>query len=159
MGVDPDNEWKVEYEIIPEKEKVIKELKKAAKNVDHIYLATDLDREGEAIAWHLKEALGSNKYKYSRVRFNQITKSSILESFADPKEIDINLVEAQQARRCCQKLDPARSQAMLWEPRCKLSGRGSESPKQCSGNRGASYPVGVPGVLGSALGPTVQAIR
>ena len=62
MGVDPDNEWKVEYEIIPEKEKVIKELKKAAKNVDHIYLATDLDREGEAIAWHLKEALGSKKY-------------------------------------------------------------------------------------------------
>ena len=54
MGVDPDNEWKVEYEIIPEKEKVIKELKKAAKNVDHIFLATDLDREGEAIAWHLK---------------------------------------------------------------------------------------------------------
>ena len=99
MGVDPDNEWKVEYEIIPEKEKVIKELKKAAKNVDHIFLATDLDREGEAIAWHLKEALGSEKYKYSRVRFNQITKNSILESFADPKEIDTNLVEAQQARR------------------------------------------------------------
>ena len=79
MGVDPDNEWKVDYEIIPEKEKVVKELKKAAKNVDHIYLATDLDREGEAIAWHLKEALGSKKYNYSRVRFNQITKNSILE--------------------------------------------------------------------------------
>ena len=72
MGVDPDNEWKVEYEIIPEKEKVIKELKKAAKNVDHIYLATDLDREGEAIAWHLKEALGSKKYKYSRLSKTRI---------------------------------------------------------------------------------------
>ena len=99
MGIDPDNGWAVEYQIIPEKEKVIKELRKAAKNVDHIYLATDLDREGEAIAWHLKEALGASKFEYSRVRFNQITKTSIMESFSDPKEIDTDLVKAQQARR------------------------------------------------------------
>ena len=115
MGVDPDNEWKVEYEIIPEKEKVIKELKKAAKNVDHIFLATDLDREGEAIAWHLKEALGSEKYKYSRVRFNQITKNSILESFADPKEIDTNLVEAQQARRFLDRVVGFELSPLLWK--------------------------------------------
>ena len=58
MGIDPDNGWKAEWQIIPEKEKVIKSLRKAAKGVERIYLATDLDREGEAIAWHLKEALG-----------------------------------------------------------------------------------------------------
>ncbi len=99
MGIDPDNGWVADWQIIPEKEKVIKALKKAAKGVDHIYLATDEDREGEAIAWHLKEALGPKKYEFSRVRFNQITKTSILESFADPKEIDQDLVNAQQARR------------------------------------------------------------
>ena len=115
MGVDPDNEWKVDYEIIPEKEKVVKELKKAAKNVDHIYLATDLDREGEAIAWHLKEALGSKKYNYSRVRFNQITKNSILESFADPKEIDSNLVMAQQARRFLDRVVGFELSPLLWK--------------------------------------------
>ena len=85
MGIDPDNGWKADWQIIPEKEKVLKSLKKAAKNVDNIYLATDLDREGEAIAWHLKEALGSDKYNYSRVRFNQITKDAILESFLRSK--------------------------------------------------------------------------
>ena len=115
MGVDPDNEWKVDYEIIPEKEKVVKELKKAAKNVDHIYLATDLDREGEAIAWHLKEALGSKKYHYSRVRFNQITKNSILESFADPKEIDNDLVMAQQARRFLDRVVGFELSPLLWK--------------------------------------------
>ncbi len=78
MEINPDNGWAANYEIIPEKEKVIKELKTAAKGVDSILLATDLDREGEAIAWHLKEALGADKFNYSRVRFNQITKDAIL---------------------------------------------------------------------------------
>ena len=91
MGIDPDNGWKAEWQIIPEKEKVIKSLRKAAKGVERVYLATDLDREGEAIAWHLKEALGPEKYEYSRVRFNQITKTSIVDSFNDPKEIDLDL--------------------------------------------------------------------
>jgi len=115
MGIDPDNDWKVEYEIIPEKEKVIKELKKASKNVDHIYLATDLDREGEAIAWHLKEALGPQKYEFSRVRFNQITKSAILASFEDPKEIDIDLVQAQQARRFLDRVVGFELSPLLWK--------------------------------------------
>ena len=88
MGVDPDNGWDANWQIIPEK-RVLK-AQKAAKNVDNIYLATDLDREGEAIAWHLKKALGPQKYNYSRVRFNQITKDAIIESFSDPKEIDLN---------------------------------------------------------------------
>ncbi len=115
MGIDPDNGWKADWQIIPEKEKVIKALKKAAKGVDHIYLATDLDREGEAIAWHLKEALGSEKYEYSRVRFNQITKSAIVESFEDPKEIDLDLVKAYRARRFLDKVIGFELSPLLWK--------------------------------------------
>ena len=115
MGIDPDNGWIADWQIIPEKEKVIKSLKKAAKGVDHIYLATDLDREGEAIAWHLKEALGPKKYEYSRVRFNQITKSAIIESFDDPKEIDIDLVKAYRARRFLDKVIGFELSPLLWK--------------------------------------------
>ena len=115
MGIDPDNGWTADWQIIPEKEKVIKNLKKAAKQVDHIYLATDLDREGEAIAWHLKEALGPDKYDYSRVRFNQITKSAIVDSFADPKEIDLDLVKAYRARRFLDKVIGFELSPLLWK--------------------------------------------
>ena len=114
MGIDPDNGWAANYEIIPEKEKVIKELKTAAKSVESIFLATDLDREGEAIAWHLQEVLGADKFNYSRVRFNQITKDAILESFEDPKEIDTNLVEAQQARRFLDRVVGFELSPLLW---------------------------------------------
>ena len=115
MGVDPDNDWVADWQIIPEKEKVLKTLKKAAKNVSNIYLATDLDREGEAIAWHLKEALGPKKFNYSRVRFNQITKDAILESFSDPKEIDLNLVKAYRARRFLDKVIGFELSPLLWK--------------------------------------------
>ena len=115
MGIDPDNGWTADWQIIPEKEKVIKSLRKAAKGVDHIYLATDLDREGEAIAWHLKEALGPNKYEYSRVRFNQITKSAIIDSFEDPKEIDLDLVKAYRARRFLDKVIGFELSPLLWK--------------------------------------------
>ncbi len=115
MGIDPDNGWNADWQIIPEKEKVIKSLRKAAKGVDHIYLATDLDREGEAIAWHLKEALGPNKYEYSRVRFNQITKSAIIDSFEDPKEIDLDLVKAYRARRFLDKVIGFELSPLLWK--------------------------------------------
>ena len=115
MGIDPDNGWTADWQIIPEKEKVIKSLKKAAKQVDHIYLATDLDREGEAIAWHLKEALGPDKYDYSRVRFNQITKAAIVDSFADPKEIDLDLVKAYRARRFLDKVIGFELSPLLWK--------------------------------------------
>ena len=114
MGIDPDNGWIANYEIIPEKEKVIKELKTAAKSVESIFLATDLDREGEAIAWHLKEALGADKFNYSRVRFNQITKDAILESFNDPKDIDSCLVEAQQARGFLDRVVGFELSPLLW---------------------------------------------
>ena len=115
MGVDPDNDWVADWQIIPEKEKVLKTLKKAAKNVSNIYLATDLDREGEAIAWYLKEALGPKKFNYSRVRFNQITKDAILESFSDPKEIDLNLVKAYRARRFLDKVIGFELSPLLWK--------------------------------------------
>ncbi|MDC1082222.1 toprim domain-containing protein, partial [Gammaproteobacteria bacterium] len=115
MGIDPDNGWTADWQIIPEKEKVIKSLRKVAKGVDHIYLATDLDREGEAIAWHLKEALGPNKYEYSRVRFNQITKSAIIDSFEDPKEIDLDLVKAYRARRFLDKVIGFELSPLLWK--------------------------------------------
>ena len=115
MGIDPDNGWKADWQIIPEKEKVINSLKKSAKGVDHIYLATDLDREGEAIAWHLKEALGPEKYEYSRVRFNQITKSAIIDSFEDPKEIDLDLVKAYRARRFLDKVIGFELSPLLWK--------------------------------------------
>ena len=115
MGIDPDNGWKADWQIIPEKEKVISSLKKSAKGVDHIYLATDLDREGEAIAWHLKEALGPEKYEYSRVRFNQITKSAIIDSFEDPKEIDLDLVKAYRARRFLDKVIGFELSPLLWK--------------------------------------------
>ena len=115
MGIDPDNGWTADWQIIPEKEKVIKSLRKAAKGVDHIYLATDLDREGEAIAWHLKEALGPEKYDYSRVRFNQITKTAIIDSFADPKEIDLDLVKAYRARRFLDKVIGFELSPLLWK--------------------------------------------
>src|SRR5690606_7526868 len=81
MGVDPDHGWKARYEILPGKEKVVAELKKLAKSADTIYLATDLDREGEAIAWHLKESIGGDDSRYKRVVFNEITKKAIAEAF------------------------------------------------------------------------------
>tara|TARA_B100001175_G_scaffold282160_1_gene261024 strand:- start:1328 stop:3946 length:2619 start_codon:yes stop_codon:yes gene_type:complete len=115
MGIDPDNGWTADWQIIPEKEKVIKSLKKAAKGVEHIYLATDLDREGEAIAWHLREALGPEKFEYSRVRFNQITKTSIIDSFNDPKEIDLDLVKAYRARRFLDKVIGFELSPLLWK--------------------------------------------
>ena len=115
MGINPDNGWEADWQIIPEKEKVLKALKKAAKNCEHIYLATDLDREGEAIAWHLKEALGSDKYNYSRVRFNQITKDAIIESFSEPKDIDLDLVKAYRARRFLDKVIGFELSPLLWK--------------------------------------------
>jgi len=83
MGIDPDNSWAATYEVIPEKEKVFKELKSIAKKCDSVILATDLDREGEAIAWHLKESLAKENDNFSRVRFNQITRDSIQEAFKE----------------------------------------------------------------------------
>jgi len=114
MGIDPEHDWKANYEILPGKEKVVAELKKLAKNADHIYLATDLDREGEAIAWHLKEAIGGDPDRYKRVVFNEITKRAITEAFSEPGELDMRYVEAQQARRFLDRVVGFMVSPLLW---------------------------------------------
>jgi DNA topoisomerase-1 len=114
MGVDPDNDWKPNYQILPGKEKVVNELKKLASNADNIYLATDLDREGEAIAWHLKEAIGGDPERYKRVVFNEITKRAITEAFSEPGELDMRYVEAQQARRFLDRVVGFMVSPLLW---------------------------------------------
>tara|TARA_R110001592_G_scaffold260282_1_gene524689 strand:+ start:8358 stop:10997 length:2640 start_codon:yes stop_codon:yes gene_type:complete len=114
MGVDPENGWKARYEILPGKEKVVSELKKLAKDADTIYLATDLDREGEAIAWHLREAIGGDESRYKRVVFNEITKKAIQEAFSQPSELDINRVNAQQARRFLDRVVGFMVSPLLW---------------------------------------------
>src|SRR5882757_3938170 len=103
MGVDLKT-FIPEYEVIEKKDKLISELKKLAKNSDQVFLATDLDREGEAIAWHLKEALGIPDAKARRVIFNAITKSEIQKAFENTKDIDIDRVNAQQARRILDRI-------------------------------------------------------
>ena len=114
MGVDPDNGWAASYEVIPGKEKVVRDLKSLADRCEHIYLATDLDREGEAIAWHLTEVLGGSPDRYRRVVFNQITKSAIEEAFANPGRIDGNRVNAQQARRFLDRVVGFELSPLLW---------------------------------------------
>lgn len=114
MGVDPDNNWAARYEILPGKEKVVAELKKLAKSADQIYLATDLDREGEAIAWHLKEAIGGDESRYRRVVFNEITKKAIQEAFSAPSQLDQARVDAQQTRRFLDRVVGFMVSPLLW---------------------------------------------
>ena len=114
MGVDPENNWKAHYEILPGKEKVVDELKRLAKNADTIYLATDLDREGEAIAWHLREAIGGDDSRYKRVVFNEITKKAIKAAFETPSELDLDRVNAQQARRFLDRVVGFMVSPLLW---------------------------------------------
>ncbi len=114
MGVDPDNGWEARYEILPGKEKVVAELKKLASEVDYVYLATDLDREGEAIAWHLREAIAGDESRYRRVVFNEITKKAITEAFSRPSSLDLNRVNAQQARRFLDRVVGYMVSPLLW---------------------------------------------
>src|SRR5215208_2522727 len=113
MGVDLKT-FVPEYEILESRNKVIKELKQLSKTADKIYLATDLDREGEAIAWHLKEALGLPDERASRVIFNAITKSEIQKAFNNPHKIDQSRVNAQQARRILDRIVGYEISPLLW---------------------------------------------
>ena len=115
MGIDPDNGWQARYEILPGKEKVIEELKRLAAKADSVYLATDLDREGEAIAWHLKEVIGGDDNRFSRVVFNEITKKAIQEAFTKPAKLDMDRVDAQQARRFLDRVVGFMVSPLLWE--------------------------------------------
>ncbi|ATM78317.1 MULTISPECIES: type I DNA topoisomerase [Serratia] len=115
MGVDPYHGWEAQYEILPGKEKVVAELKSLAENADHIYLATDLDREGEAIAWHLREVIGGDDKRFSRVVFNEITKNAIQQAFQAPGELNIDRVNAQQARRFMDRVVGYMVSPLLWK--------------------------------------------
>ncbi|MEI7064938.1 type I DNA topoisomerase [Dickeya chrysanthemi] len=115
MGVDPYRGWQAHYEILPGKEKVVSELKMLAQNADHVYLATDLDREGEAIAWHLREIIGGDEKRFSRVVFNEITKNAIRQAFENPGELNINRVNAQQARRFMDRVVGYMVSPLLWK--------------------------------------------
>ena len=114
LGVDVDADFEPDYVVIPARAKVVKELKDAAKLVDEIFVATDPDREGEAIGWHLAEELGA-KRKTHRLMFNEITRKAILEAVKHPGKIDMRMVDAQQARRVLDRLVGYKISPILWD--------------------------------------------
>tara|TARA_Y100000766_G_scaffold238795_1_gene215536 strand:+ start:4512 stop:6845 length:2334 start_codon:yes stop_codon:yes gene_type:complete len=114
LGVDTENNFEPTYEISPDKKAVVKELKDLAKKADLVWLATDEDREGEAISWHLLEALKLDEAKTRRVVYNEITKEAILKAIDKPRSIDFNLVNAQQARRVLDRLVGFELSPVLW---------------------------------------------
>ena len=115
MGVDIAGGFVPEYLPLENKAELIAELKKAAAKVSRVYLATDPDREGEAISWHLKELLGLSDEKACRVTFNEITKKVVVESIANPRAIDYDLVNAQQARRLLDRIVGYQLSPLLWK--------------------------------------------
>lgn len=115
IGVDIDHDFTPDYQPIKGKEETIEALKSAADKSKKVYLATDPDREGEAISWHLKELLDLPEDKTSRVTFNEITKKVVTESIAAPREIDQNLVDAQQARRILDRIVGYQLSPLLWK--------------------------------------------
>ncbi|MEK9658363.1 MAG: type I DNA topoisomerase [Chloroflexota bacterium] len=114
LGVDKENSFTPSYQVMKEKKTVIADLKKAAENAEDIYLATDPDREGEAISWHLYEAAGWKSKPVRRVVFHAITQEAIKEAFANHREIDMQLVNAQQARRVLDRLVGYELSPLLW---------------------------------------------
>jgi len=114
LGVDVENDFAPKYLIPKEKRSVVKELKEAAKDAPSIYLATDPDREGEAISWHLIHAANLNKVPVRRVVFHEITEEAIDEAFRHPRDIDMDLVNAQQARRVLDRLVGYKISPLLW---------------------------------------------
>jgi len=114
LGVDVENGFTPKYVIPRIKSKVVKELKNATKSAEMVYLATDPDREGEAIAWHLSEVTDSGKKTYRRVVFHEITEDAIMRAFKKPRSIDMELVNAQQARRIMDRLVGYKISPLLW---------------------------------------------
>jgi len=115
IGVDVEKDFEPVYKPIKGKEDIISDLKKSAKAADTVYLATDPDREGEAISWHLKQLLNLPDEKTKRVTFNEITKKVVQESIQEPRDIDQNLVDAQQARRILDRLVGYELSPLLWK--------------------------------------------
>ena len=114
LGVDVEHGFAPTYEPLPGRQKVLSELKKYAKSADCVFLATDLDREGEAIAWHLAQSLELSEEKTRRVIFNEITAPAIRQAFANPTRIDLNKVNAQQARRILDRIVGYKLSPLLW---------------------------------------------
>ena len=115
LGVDVDEGFAPVYELLATRKKVIAELKSAAKDATDIYIATDPDREGEAIGWHLAEELGTKKKKIHRLMFNEITKKAVQEAMKHPGAIDMKMVDAQQARRVLDRLVGYKISPLLWD--------------------------------------------
>src|SRR5260221_11415640 len=115
LGVDVDDDFAETYEPLLSRKKVIKELKDAAKGAWDIYVATDPDREGEAIGWHIAQELAGKNRKFHRLSFNEITKKAVQEAFKHPREIDENMVDAQRARRVLDRLVGYKISPLLWE--------------------------------------------
>ncbi len=115
IGVDVDNGYKPKYITIRGKGNILKELREASKKVKHIYLAADPDREGEAIAWHLAQALNIDDTKKCRVVFHEITKQAVKDAFTSPRAINMDLVDAQQARRVLDRLVGYQISPLLWK--------------------------------------------
>jgi DNA topoisomerase I len=113
-AIDKENGFEPTYVVSPEKTRVVKELKDAVKMVDEVWLATDEDREGEAISWHLCKVLGLDEHTTKRIVFREITKSAILEAIQKPRKVDLNLVDAQQARRILDRLVGFELSEILW---------------------------------------------
>ena len=104
LGIDVENDFQPNYKISSDKKEIVKELQKLAKNSDHVFLASDPDREGEAIAWHLASVLGLDMNEDNRIIFHEITKQAILEAMQHPKKIDQNLVKSQETRRMLDRI-------------------------------------------------------
>ena len=114
MSIDIENQYEPEYQIAEDKHKLVSDLQKAVKGADVVWLASDEDREGEAIAWHLQETLKLNPESTKRIVFNEITKNAILYAIDHPRGIDMNLVDAQQARRVLDRLVGYEISPILW---------------------------------------------
>ena len=114
LGVDPSNDYEPKYITIRGKGDLLASLRKEVKKADRIYLATDPDREGEAISWHLTKALNLEDKKVYRISFNEITKNAVKESLKNAREIDMDLVNAQQARRVLDRVVGYRISPLLW---------------------------------------------
>ena len=115
IGVDIENQFEPTYEVLSSRKKLVSELKSIVRSVDEVYLATDLDREGEAIAWHLSQALNLDQRAVKRVVFNEITKAAILKAFENPRLINLDKVNAQQARRILDRLVGYKVSPLLWK--------------------------------------------
>ena len=114
LAIDLENNFEPQYEVSSDKKQVVSELKKLAKEAETVWLATDEDREGEAISWHLYEALGLQKKDTKRITFNEITKGAILKAIENPRTINKELVDAQQARRVLDRIVGFELSPVLW---------------------------------------------